>query len=92
MIAFALQAATARAMGSPPADERAAEGPHLLRVFHPPGVVRLVSPAELDAMQGRARSAAMVPTRVPASKHRVVDALRRFARAWVSAQVHRAGF
>jgi TonB-dependent SusC/RagA subfamily outer membrane receptor len=55
MIAFALQAATARAMGSPRAGEGTADAPDLLRVFHPPGVIRLVTPAEEAAMQGRAR-------------------------------------
>jgi hypothetical protein len=52
MIAFALQAATARAMGSH-ADARVADAPELLRVFHPPGVIRLVTPEEAAARQGR---------------------------------------
>ena len=56
MIAFALQAATARAMGAQRADERAPDAPDLLRVFHPPGVIRVVTPVEEAAVQAaRAR-------------------------------------
>jgi hypothetical protein len=56
MIAFALQAATARAM-STRCDARASDAPDLLRVFHPPGVTRLVRIGEETAMEGRAPSA-----------------------------------
>jgi TonB-dependent SusC/RagA subfamily outer membrane receptor len=65
MIAFALQAATARAMGSSRAD-----APDLLRVFHPPGVIRLVTPAAEAAVQDRSRSA--VPARTGGSSMRTL--------------------
>lgn len=53
MIAFALQAAAMRELASRRDDDGAADMPDLLRVFHPPGVIRLVSPAEEEALRRR---------------------------------------
>jgi hypothetical protein len=92
MIAFALQAATARAMGSH-ADASVADAPELLRVFHPPGVIRLVTPDEAAARQGGAYAAlpASAPSILPLAVASVAGALRRLSHLWGEAQGHRGG-
>lgn len=52
-------------------------------LFHPPGVIRVVTPAE---------SATAAHTTVrPSVWENIKSTLKAFAHAWVSAQAHRAG-
>jgi hypothetical protein len=69
------------------------------RVFHPPGVIRLITPEEEAAIYGRARSRVLMSARrqeaARQSMRRAIEraarTLRHIARVWVEAQVHRAG-
>ena len=63
-------------------------------VFHPPGAIRLVSPAE-DAVRGTGEHASVRSAMAGRPRtimfERALGTLRRFARVWAQAQVHRAG-
>jgi hypothetical protein len=52
-------------------------------LFHPPGVIRVVTPAE-SATEGHT-------TLQPSGWENIKSTLKAFARAWVAAQAHRAG-
>jgi hypothetical protein len=79
--------------------DSATKTPFEARVFHPPGVIRLITPEEERAMYGSARSAAPAGRRhqegsrqsMRRAIERAARALRHIARVWVEAQIHRAG-
>lgn len=53
-------------------------------LFHPPGVIRVVTPAESATTEGH--------TMLRLSLwENITSTLKAFAHAWVSAQAHRAG-
>ena len=63
-------------------------------VFHPPGAIRLLSPAE-DAVRETREHVSVRPATAGRSRslmfERARGTLRRFARVWAQAQMHRAG-
>jgi hypothetical protein len=79
--------------------ESAMQGPFSPRVFHPLGVIRVVTPEEEAAIHGRAVSGVPASARRQDSVRqsirpaigRAVRALRSFGRVWVEAQVHKGG-
>ena len=79
--------------------ESAMKTPFEPRVFHPPGVIRLITPEEEHAIYGCTRSAVPVSARrqerarlsMRRAIGRVARVLRHIARVWVEAQIHRAG-
>jgi hypothetical protein len=88
MIAFAQQVAGGSV--APCTDERDAVSSEQPLVFHPPGVIRVVGPAEEAATYRRAAQNGSRPSMQPMMARAAV-ALRRFARVWVEAQVHKGG-